>query len=437
MRRTERNLLVLVNVVILAAFQIIDFAARGFFAPIGLIMPVALATMFVTLHLALSKYRASADQLLLPAVSLLTGLGVAMIYRLTGGTGALQQTIWVLVSLIGASVIIVKLPNTRALLRTPLVFMVTGLILLALPFLPVVGATINGATLWLRVGELSVQPAEFAKVALIIGFAGYLAKNQSQLTFIHRTVFGIKLPRPKDILPLIVVWLISLLLLVGQRDLGTSLLFFGAAVLLLYLTTGRSSWLVIGGVLLVVGGTAASLIFDHVRARFNIWLDPFADISGSGFQVVQGIYGLAAGGIFGTGLGQGNPNLVPYVESDFIFTAIAEELGLVGAAAVILLYGLIVSKAMKTAISVRSVGNKLIAGGIAIFVFLQVVITIGGVTAALPLTGLTTIFLSAGGSSLVASWALIALLFALQDQDHVLGQLPVELSDDQTRAISL
>lgn len=437
MRRTERNLLVLVNVVILAAFLIIDFAARGFFAPIGLVIPVSLATMFVAMHLALNKYRASADQLLLPAVSLLTGLGVAMIYRLTGGTGALQQTIWVLVSVIGAGVIIVKLPNTRVLLRTPLVFMVIGLILLALPFLPVIGATINGATLWLRIGELSVQPAEFAKVALIIGFAGYLAKNQSQLTFIHRKVFGIKLPRPKDILPLIVVWLVSLLLLVGQRDLGTSLLFFGAAVLLLYLTTGRSSWLVIGGVLLVIGGTAAALVFDHVRARFSIWLDPFADISGSGFQVVQGIYGLAAGGIFGTGLGQGNPNLVPYVESDFIFTAIAEELGLVGAAAVILLYGLIVSKAMKTAVSVRNVGNKLIAGGIAIFIFLQVVITIGGVTAALPLTGLTTIFLSAGGSSLVASWALIALLFALQDQDQILGQLLVELSDDQTRAISL
>ncbi|MGA1329833.1 MAG: FtsW/RodA/SpoVE family cell cycle protein, partial [Candidatus Nanopelagicales bacterium] len=185
MRRTERNLLVLVNVVILAAFLIIDFAARGFFAPIGLIIPVALAIMFVAVHLALSKYRASADQLLLPAVSLLTGLGVAMIYRLTGGTGALQQTIWVLVSVIGAGVIIVKLPNTRALLRTPLVFMVIGLILLALPFLPIIGATINGATLWLRIGELSVQPAEFAKVALIIGFAGYLAKNQSQLTFIH------------------------------------------------------------------------------------------------------------------------------------------------------------------------------------------------------------------------------------------------------------
>lgn len=437
MRRTERNLIFLVSFVILAAFIIIDFAARGYFAPIGIVIPFLLFVMFFVVHLVLTKARPTADQQLLPAISLLSGIGVAMIYRLTGGVGALQQTIWVMVSVIAVLVVLLKLPNTRVLLRTPLVFMLIGLATLALPFLPVIGATINGATLWLRIGGLSVQPAEFAKVVLIIGFAGYLAKHQSQLTFIHRKVIGIELPRPKDILPLVIVWLVSLVLLVGQRDLGTSLLFFVAAVLLLYVTTARSSWLIIGALFLVVGGTLASLIFDHVRERFTIWLDPFADISGSGFQVVQAIYGLAAGGIFGTGLGQGNPNLVPYAESDFIFAAIAEELGLVGAAAVILLYALVVAKALKTAIAMRSSGNMLIASGIAIFIFLQVLITIGGVTGALPLTGLTTIFLSAGGSSLVASWLLIALLFVLQDQDKTVSGLPTELSDDQTRAIRL
>lgn len=437
MRSIERNLLIIVSLVILAAFLIVDFAARGYLAPVGIVIPIVLSGLFFTIHAVLRRYRPTAAELLLPAAALLTGIGVAMIYRLTGGVGALQQTMWVAVSAILVMIILIKLPNTRVLLRTPLVFLLTGVVLLAMPLLPVIGATINGATLWLRVGPLSMQPAEFAKVVLIIGFAGFLAKHQSQLTFIHRKILGIELPRPKDILPLLIVWLIALLLLVGQRDLGTSLLFYAAAVLLLYVTTARRSWLIIGSVLLVIGGTAAALIFDHVATRFRIWLNPFADIAGDGFQVVQAIYGLAAGGIFGTGLGQGNPNLIPYVESDFIFTAIAEELGLVGASAVLLLYGLIIANAVKTAGKMRSAGNMLIAAGIAIFVFLQVLITIGGVTGALPLTGLTTIFLSAGGSSLVASWILIALLLALQDQDRIVTTLPTELSDDQTRAISL
>ena len=437
MRRTEQRLLILASLVNLASFLIIDLSARGYFSVIGFVIPLALAGIFFGFHFILVKYRPAADQLLLPAAAILTALGVAMIYRLTGGTGALQQTIWVFISLIAAAVVLIKLPNTRVLLRTPLVFMLAGLLLLAAPFLPVIGATINGATLWLRVGPLSLQPAEFAKVVLIIGFAGYLAKHQSQLTFIQRKILGIELPRAKGILPLLIVWAVSLIILVGQRDLGTSLLFFASAVLLLYITTARSSWLVIGFVLLILGGAAATAIFDHVQQRFNIWLDPFADVAGSGFQVVQAIYGFAAGGIFGTGLGKGNSNLVPYAESDFIFAAIAEELGLVGAAAVILLYGLVITKAIKTAAVGRSAGNSLIASGIAIFMFLQVLITVGGVSGALPITGLTTIFLSAGGSSLVASWILIAILFVLQDQDHALSNITTPLSDDQTRAIKL
>ena len=437
MRRAEQRLLILASLVNLASFLIIDLSARGYFSIIGFAIPLALASIFFGFHFVLVKYRPAADQLLLPAAAILTALGVAMIYRLTGGTGALQQTVWVFISLIAATGILIKLPNTRILLRTPLVFMLAGLFLLAAPFLPVIGATINGATLWLRVGPLSLQPAEFAKVVLIIGFAGYLAKHQSQLTFIQRKVLRIELPRAKDILPLLIVWAVSLIILVGQRDLGTSLLFFASAVLLLYVTTARSSWLVIGFVLLVIGGAVATAAFDHVQQRFSIWLDPFADVTGSGFQVVQAIYGFAAGGVFGTGLGKGNANLVPYAESDFIFAAVAEELGLVGAAAVILLYGLVITKAIKTAAVGRSSGNSLIASGIAIFMFLQVLITIGGVSGALPITGLTTIFLSAGGSSLVANWILIAILFVLQDQDHALSNITTQLSDDQTRAIKL
>lgn len=437
MRIVERKLLLLINLVVLVAFLLIDISARGFLVPIGFFIPIVLSMIFFVIHFVLGRFRPTADQHLLPTVSLLSGLGVAMIYRLTGGIGALQQTIWVFVSALAAIVVLIKLPNTRVLLRIPLVFLLSGVTLLALPFLPFIGATINGATLWLRIGGFSVQPAEFAKVALIIGFAAYLAKYQSQLTFIHRKFLGLNLPRPKDILPLVGVWFISLLLLIGQRDLGTSLLFFTAAVLLLYVTTNRPSWLILGFSLLLLGGFIASQLFDYVAARFRIWLDPFADVAGDGFQNVQAIYGLAAGGIFGTGLGQGNPNLIPYVESDFIFIAFAEELGLLGATAIILLYALIAAKAVKTTNLMRNAGNRLIASGIAIFISLQVIITIGGVTGLLPLTGLTTIFLSAGGSSLVASWILIALLFVLQDQDQIVANLPSEMSHDETSVIKL
>jgi cell division protein FtsW (lipid II flippase) len=435
MRRTEQRLLLLTNFVILSAFLIIDVSARGYLAPIGVLLPLGLSVVFLLIHIVITRYRPTSDQQLLPAVALLSGLGVAMIYRLSGGVGALQQFLWVVFSAAAAILILIKLHNTRALLRTPLIFLLTGLILLALPFMPFIGATINGATLWLRIGPLSMQPAEFAKIALVIGFSGYLARYQSQLTFIHRKFLGIKLPRPKDILPLLIVWVISLVLLVGQRDLGTSLLFYVAAVLLLYITTNRPSWLIMGVALLIIGGSIAAQAFDHVGNRFTIWLNPFSDSSGDGFQIVQAIYGLAAGGVFGTGLGQGNPNLIPYVESDFIFIAFAEELGLLGATGIILLYGLIITKTVKTANTMRGIGNKLIASSIAIFISLQVIITIGGVTGALPLTGLTTIFLSAGGSSLVASWMLIALLLVLQDQDKVVANLPAGVGQDETSVI--
>jgi cell division protein FtsW (lipid II flippase) len=437
MRRIERRLLALVIAIGFASFIIIDLTARGFVSLVSITISLVNSLYFLAVHLIITKKRPSADQLLLPTVALLSFLGVAMIYRLGGGSEALNQTIWVGLSALISILLLIKAPHTRVLLRTPLVFMLTGVLLIATPLLPFIGATINGATLWLRVGSLSVQPAEFAKVALILGFAGFLATRQTQLTWIQHSVMGIGFPRPKDILPLLVIWFLSLLILILQRDLGSSLLFFLSAVLLLYITTGRIGWLITGAMLLVIGSTFAILLFDHVAQRFSIWQNPFADSAGSGYQVVQAIYGLAAGGIFGTGLGNGNPDLVPYAESDFIFAAIAEELGLVGAVAVLLLYALIISKALKTANLQKSAGSSLIASGIAVFMFLQVVITIGGVTSLLPLTGLTTPFLSAGGSSLLANYILITILMLLQDQDRRVVAADSPLDDDLTRAIKL
>jgi len=361
MRRIERRLLALVIAIGFASFIIIDLTARGFVSLVSVTISLVNSLYFLAVHLTITKKRPSADQLLLPTVALLSFLGVAMIYRLGGGSEALNQTIWVGLSALISILLLIKAPHTRVLLRTPLVFMLTGVLLIAAPLLPFIGATINGATLWLRVGSLSVQPAEFAKVALILGFAGFLATRQTQLTWIQHSVMGIGFPRPKDILPLLVIWFLSLLILILQRDLGSSLLFFLSAVLLLYITTG----------------------------------------------------------------------------SDFIFAAIAEELGLVGAVAVLLLYALIISKALKTANLQKSAGSSLIASGIAVFMFLQVVITIGGVTSLLPLTGLTTPFLSAGGSSLLANYILITILMLLQDQDRRVVAADSPLDDDLTRAIKL
>jgi cell division protein FtsW (lipid II flippase) len=297
--------------------------------------------------------------------------------------------------------------------------MLAGIVLLIMPMLPVIGKEVNGARLWVELGPMSFQPGEFAKVALAIFFAGYLVTARESLSMVGRRILGLRLPRARDLGPLLVIFAVSMLVLVVQRDLGTALLYFGLFLAMLYVATGRASWVVIGVALIAVGLVAASQIFGYVGDRIGGWLDAFSperyDAAGGSYQLVVGLFGLAAGGMFGTGLGRGNPDLTPLAQSDFIITALGEELGLVGLFAILGLLLLFVGRAFRIGFSEADDFGRLLAIGLGFAFALQVFVVVGGVTRLIPLTGLTTPFLAAGGSSLVANWIIAALLLRCSD----------------------
>jgi cell division protein FtsW (lipid II flippase) len=293
-----------------------------------------------------------------------------------------------------------------------------GLFLLALPaLLPASISEVAGAKIQIRLGGFTVQPEEFAKIALAISFAGYLVVKRDVLALAGRRFIEIDLPRARDLGPILAAWAASMLLLVFESDIGTSAVFMGLFVAMLYIATSRTSWLLIGFLMFVIGAFAASKLVGHVGERFDIWLHPFtpANVADHSYQLVQGLYGMGSGGLLGKGLGAGQPYITPLVQSDLIFTAFGEELGLAGVMALLLVYGLIVQRGMRTAISVKDPFSKLLAGGLSFMLALQVFVIVGGVTRLIPLTGITTPFLSQGGSSLVSSWILIGLLARLSD----------------------
>jgi cell division protein FtsW (lipid II flippase) len=310
---------------------------------------------------------------------------------------------------------------------------------LAIPAaLPASISEVNGAKLWIRLAGFSIQPGEFAKICLIVFFAAYLVDKRDVLALASRRVLGLELPRGRDLGPVLAMWGLSILVLVFERDLGSSLLLFGIFVVMLYVATERASWLVIGLGLFALGAFAAYHVFGHVRARVDVWLDPFAYRSSAGYQLVQSLFGLGTGGIFGAGLGAGRPDQVPVAKSDFIAAAIGEELGLFGLVAVIVLYLILVERGLRTSLIVRDAFGKLLAAGLAFAIAWQVFVVLGGVTGLLPLTGLTTPFLAYGGSSLVANFGLIAILVRISDaarrpptphpaQPPRLGEAPTEV----------
>jgi cell division protein FtsW (lipid II flippase) len=299
------------------------------------------------------------------------------------------------------------------------VAMLTGIVLLVLPMLPVIGLTINGARLWVAIGPFQFQPGELAKVALAIFFAGYLVSARDSLSMVGRKVLWMTLPRARDLGPILVVFAASMLVLVFQRDLGTALLYFGLFLVMLYVATGRASWIVLGLTLFLVGAFVASRLLSYVGGRVDAWLDPFNpenyDAEGGSYQLVQGLFGLADGGLIGTGLGRGSPDITPLAESDYIISALGEELGLVGLFAILAMYLLFVSRGFRIGFAGQDDFGRLLGVGLAFVLALQVFVVIGGVTRVIPLTGLTTPFLAAGGSSLVANWIIAALLLRLSD----------------------
>jgi cell division protein FtsW (lipid II flippase) len=370
-----------------------------------------------------------ADPLLLPSVAALNMLGLAMIHRLD--IAATQRAIsngspmptpdvylqltWMLVGLVSFILILILITDHRKLQRSTFTAGFAGIVLLFLPLLPFIGTEINGAQLWLNFLGFSFQPGELAKVALTIFFSGFLVTRRHSLALVQNKILGVGVPRGKDLGPMLLVWFAALLVLILERDLGTSLLLFGLFIVILYVATGRRSWVLIGGALLTVGGALAYRAFGHVRIRFDVWLNPFSDANDSGFQIVQSLYGFANGGIFGTGWGQGYPQLVPFAKTDFITSALGEELGLMGMIAILLLFAIVVERGARAAVATRDPFGNLLAIGLTTVIGLQTFIVVGGVTRLVPLTGLTTPFLSYGGSSLVANYIIVALLIRISN----------------------
>jgi cell division protein FtsW (lipid II flippase) len=391
-----------------------------------------LLVLWAVAHLAVRRWAPYADPLLLPTVAFLVGLGLAEIHRLDlaaiqngqQADDAQTQLIW---ATLGVGLFIAVLLGVRSH-RTTARFSYTlgliGIALLALPAaLPASISEVNGAKLWVRVGGFSIQPGEFAKICLIAFFAAYLDEKRDVLTIAGRRVLGIQLPRGRDLGPVLVAWGLSLVILVFEHELGNSLLIFGIFMAMLYVATERASWLVVGLVLFAAGATAAYLMLGYVRARVEVWLDPFAHRSTTGYQSVQALFGLGNGGIFGSGLGAGRPQLIPIAKSDFITGALGEELGLFGLVAIVVVYLLLVERGLRAALTVRDPFGKLFAAGLAFATAWQVFLIVGGVTGLLPLTGLTTPFLSQGGSSLLANFGLVALLMRISDS----GRRPAPL----------
>ncbi|MDI3329835.1 MAG: FtsW/RodA/SpoVE family cell cycle protein [Micrococcus sp.] len=376
-----------------------------------------LAIMALLFHLVLRLKARYADPYILPIVVTLNGLGIAMIHRIDvaeGDSAASRQLVWTVVAMGSAIVLLWLLKDHRILRRWPYLFLAISGLLLLLPLVPGLGMEINGARIWINLGVGSFQPGEVAKVTLAIFFAGYLSANRDLILLAGKRLGPITFPRFRDMGPLVVAWLISMGVLVFQRDLGSAILFFGLFMAMIYLATSRTSWILLGLGMVAVGGVIAVNTISHVGLRVDAWLNAFdPDVynrAAGSYQIVQGLFGLASGGLLGTGLGGGRPDIVAYANSDMIIASFGEELGFIGLAAIIMLFVLLVTRMMRAALGTRDTFGKLLAAGLAFTMALQCFVVIGGVTMVIPLTGLTTPFMAAGGSSLLANWLVVALV---------------------------
>lgn len=375
--------------------------------------PLALFGAFVLAHLVVRKFAPNADPAILPITFLLSGIGIIFIMRLNPDL-APRQLIWLYVSIGAMMLTLIVVKSLNKLSRYKFTIMLVGIILLILP--AIAGTEISGSKIWIVIGPFSFQPGELAKVLIVVFLASYLADNREMLSVSTWKLGPFQLPDPKTILPLIVMWVISLIIVAFERDLGSALLFFGIFLLMLYITTGRVAYVIAGIVLGLVGAFGLYQAFSHVQTRVAIWLDPFSDAQGKGYQLVQAIYSMADGGLSGQGIGRGLCDKIPVVESDFIFAAIAEEMGFLGASAILILFMLFTVRGFVTAARAKSDVAAFMATGLTAAISFQAFIIIGGVTRLIPLTGLTLPFMSQGGSSLLASFIIVGLLLRAGDE---------------------
>ena len=416
-RGIELVLVVYALLITFGAFALVDLNVNGALSGRFSVLAGVCVGLAAVAHIAVRWRLPYADPLLLPCVVLLNGLGLVMIHRIDlinspPLNGARQQLIWTALGVVMFVLVAVVLRDHRPLQRFTYTIGLAGIVLLLLPLVPGLGTEKFGAQIWIQIGPYSFQPAEAAKVLLAVAFAAYLVEKREVLALAGFRVLGIDLPRARDLGPILVMWLLSLAILVLQRDLGTSLLFFGLFVMMLYVSTERAGWAVLGTLLFSAGAYFGYLNFGHVRVRVGAWLHPFSDYDAY-YQVISAQFGMAWGGLLGTGLGLGRPGLTPLARSDFIAAAIGEELGMAGLMAVIMVYGLIVARGLRIALQCREPFGKLLAAGLSFAFALQVFAIIGGVTRLLPLTGLTTPFMSQGGSSLICNWIVVGLLLVI------------------------
>jgi len=445
MRNIELGLLAFAFLLVAGAFLLVDGGTGGLLLPHWIWYLVGLALLVLVLHVVLRLTAPEADPFLVPIGVLLNGIGLAEIHRIDLADGlsgwsalGIKQVAWTAIAIGCAIAVLLVIRNHRLLQRYRYLAMLTGIVLLVLPMIPGLGMEVNGARIWVSLGVASFQPGEFAKVALAVFFAGYLVTARDSLSMAGKRFLGLRLPRARDFGPLLVVFAASMVVLVVQRDLGTALLYFGLFLVMLYVATGRGSWIVIGLLLFAAGAYVASRFLDYVDRRLIGWLDPFNPgyVHDQSYQLVQGLFGMAAGGVFGTGLGRGRPEITPLAQSDFIVSSLGEELGLVGLFAILALYLLFVGRAFRVAFAGSDDFGRLLAVGLGFAIALQVFIVVGGVTRVIPLTGLTTPFLAAGGSSLVANWVIVTLLLRLSDGVRTGPRLVIESEDrEQPRLV--
>jgi cell division protein FtsW (lipid II flippase) len=435
-RRTELGLIILAILLTAGLYALASLGKAGSLpANIGPFL-VIICGLLVLAHLGMRVWAPYADPILLPTAALLNGIGYVFIARLNHHLAALQAS-WTAIGVVAFLATLFFVKRARDLERYRYTFALAGIGLLLMPMLPVIGQNINGARLWVRLGAVSFQPGELAKICLAIFFASYLVERAEVLAHGTRRIGRFLVLDPKYLGPIILAWAAAMLVLTFENDLGLSFLFFAMFIGMLWVATGRTGYLAVGGTLFASGAAFALKTVSHAKIRVRVWRNPWPLANTDGYQLIQGWFAIAAGGVYGAGPGLGSPQRIPEVATDFIFAAIAEELGLLGAAAVITGYLLMVGTGLRIAIRAEHEFEKLLACGLALILGIQTFVIVGGVTRLIPLTGITLPFISYGGSSLVSNYILLALLLRIANDVSTPSAAGAAAASDATVAIAL
>uniref|UniRef100_A0A942SY82 FtsW/RodA/SpoVE family cell cycle protein n=1 Tax=Neobacillus citreus TaxID=2833578 RepID=A0A942SY82_9BACI len=427
-RNLELVLLVIACGICAGAMVLVQLGTKGrLFDTSVLWVGSTILGLALVMHVVLRVVAKNADPFILPIALALNGIGIAEIYRIDIHNGlegwsaiGVKQIVWTIMAMAAAIVVLLVVRNHRFLQRYRYIFMFLTIALLLLPMLPGIGLNVGGARVWIQIGSFTFQPGELAKITMALFFAGYLVTARDSLSIVGKKFLGMTFPRARDLGPILVMWAAAMGVLVFQRDLGTALLYFGLFLVMIYVATARISWVLIGLLLFVGGAIVAASVLEYVHGRFEQWLDPFnqevfsRDTQAS-YQLVQGLFGFANGGITGTGLGQGRPYITPVANADYIIASLGEELGLIGVFAILALFIILASRGIRVGFMAQDDFGKLLGVGFGFTIALQVFVVVGGITRVIPVTGLTTPFMAAGGSSLIANWIIAAMLLRLTD----------------------